>query len=1109
MNRLTLRMNRKGKFMADIPLAGQGKHYTVAIGLGGTGIRCLKSLRRQIQDNIRPDGTKEQPYSRVSLLAIDTDRSLFESLDKDSLINTLRLPDRMPEASGSENFDFLITNLYDRLRNQLQNARFQNRDIWVHVFAGFGGATGGRLLIPLCDSLRKLSHFVDNQVRPIVSVYCFLPYHYFTEGYIPDDFMVRNRILSNCVRAMGELDARMTSVAGPDNACKRNDDASIVSEYPADMCFLISAANKEMIEKQGSTSYTDKTASFVLQTIDSLTEDTFETIRREIISQNDNTACISADGKREYLYPLTLASFEDPCTMLASRLGGEFYRRILTRLTDMDASNELTNILGSDKNDLSEQILKNISLYPYFDGTRRRLWELDPKEWSSFLCSAKVGNDGLDLNPRILPEYYAAVAAAEQAMNKNVTALTESWKRNINEGYSRRLKEWMLKTAVTSGRDTSLHEKISYDTVENRILNWMNDAQADCIIKEREISSRVKGIASELQELQSGHLLFGRWGRKNDLAADLIRQAASERINLSGLRKYRKFLTFLEGEIRDMRDDLQKVGQMAGVLTSVTENIQDADEHGKISASLLRMYEPILEKMDEEKELDFFMNVFFDSMESKDLFQTDHFFDFASEYACRRLNYLSSRTKVSERQLREQAWSRYEQDILRLAAENTVNPSFPFSKEGDKARNARFALITVPDSGSPDAGVEEKINNISATAAEISFCMPSDLKRLQMIRVFDGISFQDSAMGIVSQKDHINTENKTEISFICGDITRQAAECIVNPTNISLTSKNKGTVDSSVRLAAGPGLAEECSKVKFYRGQALVTGGYELPAKYIIHVVGPNSLEKNGLQRLRECYLSVLDAARTAGLHQIVFPAIGIGGMGFKAEQAAECATGAVKDWIRNNAGYPMQVIFCLYNEETKNIFELANNKEPSERPKISPSREEMPEDLRKKDISQAVDESEKPENMTRPHSYDGCGKYIFISYAHKNDKEIHNLICRLQKDGYNVWYDEGIYVGTQYAEMIANRIEGCTIFLSMVTKEFFLSKNCLDELEYARNEKQENERFMIFLEEVDIPKAVKLQHSRIQNLHRETEGANFYYKLYQNSKIRECRDQP
>lgn len=162
----------------------------------------------------------------------------------------------------------------------------------------------------------------------------------------------------------------------------------------------------------------------------------------------------------------------------------------------------------------------------------------------------------------------------------------------------------------------------------------------------------------------------------------------------------------------------------------------------------------------------------------------------------------------------------------------------------------------------------------------------------------------------------------TRIETVQGDLTRQAVDVIVNAANSSLLGG--GGVDGAIHRAAGPELLAECRTLGGCpTGEARITRGYRLPARHVIHTVGPvyRDGQHGEPEQLASCYHESLRLAREHGLRTVAFPAISCGVYGYPHREAAEIAIGAVLDAAAAHPDAFELIRFVLWGEDTFRIF--------------------------------------------------------------------------------------------------------------------------------------------------------------------------------------------
>ncbi|MGZ8432003.1 MAG: O-acetyl-ADP-ribose deacetylase [Candidatus Deferrimicrobiaceae bacterium] len=168
-----------------------------------------------------------------------------------------------------------------------------------------------------------------------------------------------------------------------------------------------------------------------------------------------------------------------------------------------------------------------------------------------------------------------------------------------------------------------------------------------------------------------------------------------------------------------------------------------------------------------------------------------------------------------------------------------------------------------------------------------------------------------------------------KVQLIRGDITREATDAIVNAANSSLLGG--GGVDGAIHRAGGPAILAECKAIRASQGEcppgeAVVTTGGRLPARYVIHTVGPvwRGGDRREPEILASCYRISLRLAVENGVRSIAFPSISTGAYGYPVEKAAPVALSTVAAFLRMEKLAPGLVRFVLFDAGTLRAYHEA-----------------------------------------------------------------------------------------------------------------------------------------------------------------------------------------
>lgn len=165
----------------------------------------------------------------------------------------------------------------------------------------------------------------------------------------------------------------------------------------------------------------------------------------------------------------------------------------------------------------------------------------------------------------------------------------------------------------------------------------------------------------------------------------------------------------------------------------------------------------------------------------------------------------------------------------------------------------------------------------------------------------------------------------TQINILRDDITKRPVDAIVNAANTTLLGG--GGVDGAIHRAAGPELLQECRTLGgCWTGEARITRGYCLPAKHVIHTVGPVYGEEQGREGelLASCYRQSLALAAQHGCKSVAFPSISTGAYGYPIEEASRIALRTMQEFVREQPDAITVIEIVTFSERDQRIYERA-----------------------------------------------------------------------------------------------------------------------------------------------------------------------------------------
>jgi ADP-ribosylglycohydrolase/O-acetyl-ADP-ribose deacetylase (regulator of RNase III) len=229
-------------------------------------------------------------------------------------------------------------------------------------------------------------------------------------------------------------------------------------------------------------------------------------------------------------------------------------------------------------------------------------------------------------------------------------------------------------------------------------------------------------------------------------------------------------------------------------------------------------------------------------------------------------------------------------------------------------------------------GDTDTVACITGSIAEAFYGVPEEIaaegRRRLPADLLDVLDRFQAAIGAHEANLHDAAECGALQGHICyevGDITAMETDAIVNAANQTLLGG--GGVDGAIHRAAGPALRKECMKLHGCKtGEAAITGGYRLKAKYIIHTVGPvyHAGDPNCAEQLFACCYNSMELAARFDVHSIAFPAISTGAYGYPNREAAKVILLALARWVYAHQDYPIRIVLVCYDYEMLECYRAA-----------------------------------------------------------------------------------------------------------------------------------------------------------------------------------------
>ncbi|XP_060571488.1 uncharacterized protein LOC132729688 [Ruditapes philippinarum] len=221
---------------------------------------------------------------------------------------------------------------------------------------------------------------------------------------------------------------------------------------------------------------------------------------------------------------------------------------------------------------------------------------------------------------------------------------------------------------------------------------------------------------------------------------------------------------------------------------------------------------------------------------------------------------------------------------------------------GKKEKKSLFQSFFSKKKENKDNATDSDLSPVGLYTTQYRSHHPSSHVTLEQIKTWSDFYTEVKSSDKSTSTSHydVNEFLNQKVSLWVGDITTLKIDAIVNSASHDLV--HFGEVGERIHLAAGPELANKCASIGLCEyGKAVITKGYRLHAKYIIHTVVPRMDRKNRFLYLKKCYRSCLDMARDRNIKTVAFPSIGTQYCGFAVKDAAQIAVSTTREWLLEN----------------------------------------------------------------------------------------------------------------------------------------------------------------------------------------------------------------